>query len=630
MDYDKCDKPWYSCDADDLETEDAKLACKTLHGMVTSLENDQSGRIHDMFKLMSVYHNRDLTANSPFRAPLLRSKPISVMNVTKSIVDTLVAKHVANESKATFDVDDGDWDASMRAEKLDKFCFGEVYRLNLYELYEQAFRDAAIVGDGYVKFYARDNKVFAERVYCPEVRYDLAQCVSGPPREMYQIRYIARSQAMAYYNDHAEEIEELPTVEPPYPYPGVTRDIVRLVEAWHLPDSDDDDSGRYGFACNDVWLSYKTYKRRDFPFVRFTWTQNLQGGNSIGLCEDLLPLQSELDKLKRRHLQGLYLHGLPTVYQQQGSKMAPEEITNNAMQKYTYTGSKPEVIQTQCVAPELVAEIGNIVQQMYQLSGVNPMQAGTDMFSRVDSRPGIKEYAALTDEKHAMPSKSWDRGILAGTRNIISVAREIEAGGAKYATMGAARDFVGHIQFKDCDLDDERFRMKVENTNLLPTTPAGKILRIQDLAQAGAFQDDPKALWMLLSGAPDVDAVIGDKTAGEKLVQKQIWTMMNEGKYFGPDKHQDCQMALVKANNAIQKLILKSTGGQDKDKRLQTIYSLLDRYCQDCKDILTAATAVPPAMMPGAMPDAGASPAGPIPPGVGAPGSAGPAGPIAA
>lgn len=571
--------PWYQLESDE--------ASKALHATVTTLEQDQAARTDDLIKLMSVYENRDLRRQSVFSERLLSTMPIAIRNVSKSIIDTMVAKFVSNESKATFDVDDGDWQASMRAENLDRFCWGEVYRLGLYELYELAFRDAAITGDGWVKFYERDRKVFAERVFPMEMRLDPAQCVSGPPRDLYQIRYIDRTQAMAYYNEHAEAIAELPREHVPYAYPGTSKDIVRLVEAWHLAEHDDGDDGRYMLSCGDVELASAPYDRYCFPFVRFTWNKSSMGGYGFGLQEELLPLQNELNKLKLRHLKGLQIHGLPRVYQAAGSQLDPEELTDSPVQIWRYTGSKPEVDQSRCVAPELVAEEEAIVSQMWQLAGVSPLQAGTDMPSRMDSRPGLREYASLADEKHAMASKCWDRGILDGNRHIIAIAREIVIANGSYEAMGAAREFTRSIDFADCDLEDDRFRIKLQNTNLLPTTPAGKRLAVKDLADAGAFQDDPQALWTMLAGAPDIDAVIGDKTAGHKLVKKQVYEMMQNLTPQAPDKYQDAQYAIRFVSNTIQRLAAQM-GGKKPDKRLIKVYALLDQYCQDCDDIIQA------------------------------------------
>lgn len=576
---------WFEFELDDEEQQEQ--AAKTLSGVISTLENEQAGRTDDMIKLMSIYLNRDLYRLSVFSGALLNSMPIAIRNVLKSIIDTMVAKFVANESKATFDVDDGDYADTMKAQNLDRFCFGELYRLKLYPLLEQALRDCAIVGDGWVKYYEREKKVFAERVFPIEMRLDPAQCVSGPPRDLYQIRYIARHQAMAFYNEYADEIAELPRQQPNYAYPGTTRDIVRLVEAWHLPDFDSGEGGRYMLTCGDILLDACKYTRRDFPFVRFTWNQDLMGGYGIGLAEELVPLQSELNKLKARHLQGLYIHGLPRVYQAAGSELDPEELSDSPVQIWRYTGSKPEVDQSRCVAPELVQEEEAIVNQMWQLAGVSPLQAGTDMPSRMDSRPGLREYAALADEKHALPAKCWDRGILDSNRQIIAVARQIVKEHGHYETMGASRDFVNTINFAECDLDDNRFRIKLQNTNLLPTTPAGKRLAIKDLADTGAFEDDKQLLWLMLAGAPDVDSVIGDKTAGQKLVKKQIYQMMHNLTYFGPDKTQDAAYAQKYAATAIQRLLLQ-TDGKGKDKKVDQIYDLLDRYCQECDTILQA------------------------------------------
>ena len=176
---------WYHIrDFEDDEERD-EIGCR-LHTHVTSLEGSQAPRIDGMLKYASQYQNADVTMRTGLYTGDIEypEMPRHILNTSQAIIDQLVAKQISNPSKPTFDVDDGDFDASLKAEQLDKFVWGEFYRLKTYRIHGFAFRDAvAWSGDGWVFYSPRNGKVHAERANPLEVFIDPMACVSMPPRE---------------------------------------------------------------------------------------------------------------------------------------------------------------------------------------------------------------------------------------------------------------------------------------------------------------------------------------------------------------------------------------------------------------------------------------------------------------
>ena len=455
--------------------------------------------------------------------------------------------------------------------------------------------------------------------------------VDAPARGIYRVRYVARAVAAGLYADYAEEILALKPQDAPFATPtSDAEEQVRLVEAWHLPDDERDPEpsipgsrGAWVFACGDLVIDLKEWKRPRFPCVRMPYFEDVMGGYSMSLGEMLMPLQLELNKIKRRKMQGLALHAIPRMLRQAGSRISPEMQTEMGI-IYEYSGAKPEILLGPSVAPEITAEEQNLISQMYQQAGISPLERGSDMPSRMDSRPGMREYIAAADEKHALASEAWSRSFLEAAQCIIDVARDIVEEEGEYESFGAAKDFVERIKFTDITLEDERFRIKLQNTNLLPTTPTGKRLVIQDLLKAGAFQS-PEQMWTMIAGDhPDVDAMLSRKTAGIKLVEKQMYSIVSKRKYFPPDTHQDCEYAWHVAQDTVSQIILKNGAAEYSDRLTETIADL-DKYILACKDILAQQTQAA-ADSPGAALAAGGSPNGA--PAIG-PGPAQPAQPAA-
>ncbi len=638
---------WFHVEDPDNATDEEREECGSqLHAMVGRLENDQQGRIAMLVKYASIYQNMDVLKGSGLPG---MSMPQMILNVSQAIVDSLVAKQVVNASKATFDVDEGDWEAHLKAEDMDRFVFGERYRVNFDMKNEQCFRDSAWAGDGWGKATEVNRKIFYERVSPFEMLLDVESCRSGEPRELYQRRYVSKSVAQGLYPRHAATIGNMQPQSPPVAFPGASGDghLVRVVEGWHLPDDEhpgdqeevDEETGDkvctgrkgvYIFAVNDLVLELREWKRPRFPFVRMPYSQDVTGGYSIGVIQQLAPLQIELNKLKHRKLQGLRLYGIPRQYRQAGSTCTPDFNTDIG-QEYVITGTMPQVLETPTGSMELSPEEQNLINQMYQLAGISPLERGNDMPSRMDSRPGMREYIAAADEKHALPSQTWNRSFLDSARIFIDVARDIVTRHGSYASFGAAKDFVSKIDFADIDLEDERFRIKLQNTNLLPTTPTGKRLAILDLLKANAF-NNPMEMWEMLAGDhPDVDSILNRKTAGRKLVEKQMYVITVKRKYFAPDTHQDVQFAKSVALDNCQKILLKSNGGYEEDgtpnEEAQKIVSMLDKYIAACdsitlrakqkaeQDAATVSGAGGPVPGPVPAPSPGALPPGPVPAG---------------
>lgn len=580
---------WY--DIDDLEdAEQLEHAGRLFDKRVYALEQDQAARINYLNKIASVYQNKD--AIRPYGPG--GDMPQMILNLSQAICDGVIAKQVVNESKATFDVSDGDWEAKLKADELDRFVMGEMYRTKALEEHEAALKDAvAWAGDGWVKYTARDSKVYTARTNPLEMRIDPRACVSGQPRDLYQVRYITKELACALYHDQADEIYELKTEDPPYEYPyswssQESSKLVRLVEGWHLPETDKGDDGRYMFAAGSVVLECKRWKRNRFPFVRISYSKDVMGGYSISLGQQLYPLHLELNKIKRAKIIGLSIWGLPRIYQQRGSTISPE-LGVEAGLIYKYTGSKPETDQSPCYSAELAQEEQNISNQMYQIGGISPLERGADMPSRMDSRPGMREYVAATDEKHAAISLAWNRSFLDAAQQCIDVAREIP----NYEAFGRAKDFISRIKFSECDLEDWRFQIRLANGNFLPTTPAGKRMIFLDLMKTPAFAQDPTMLLEMMAGDhPDVDALLDKKTAGKRLIERQLYSMTHKKVYMAPDVHQanDIEMAMQMCNDMQKTVLIQSNGGVDMYsgetiKDVNKVMALLDKYMTALGDI---------------------------------------------
>ncbi len=628
------DTPWFYMDpdGDDYEEqldEDGNpvpggdpmvVACAS---KVADLEAHQHARVMELLKLASIYSNRDQFQGAQIPKDIAAyNHRRALQNLTQVGLDSLVARLVDNECHVTFNTDDADYGLEIRAEKEEGFVTGEFYRLDIYNKLEQVGRDAGWAGDGWLNFYELGKKICAERVFPAEMYLDLQSTLSAPPRELYRVRYVTRSYARMRWPDMASVIDELPSGEPVYTYYQPSNGLIKLVEAIHLPDREfgKDAKGWRLVFCGNVLIERKEWTREQFPYVRFQWSPDVCGGYSVGLIEQIAPLQLELNRIKLRKSQAIHLLAVPRVWKNAGSEFEPT-FNNEVGWIYNFTGQQPVTEVGLAVPPDLWNEEQRIQQAMLLQCGISPFDAQQQTPDRFDSRPGLREYHQLASKRHALVSKNWERAHLDCARQIVALAKEIFEEYGEYRTIGYAKEFVQEIDWKDANLENDRFHMRLAPTNLLPTDPTGKRLAVQDLAQAQAFQQDPAMLWELLTGAPDIDRFIKRKLSGQKLIEKQMYMITSRQEYMGPDEMQDVERAKLVAQETYWEIAAKTPRTPEDKKRHQETLDMLDRYRQEAEGILQrilqqqqadAALAAPP---PGAPPSDPGIPAGPAGPG---------------
>lgn len=579
--------PWWAWDESDRRASE-------LQALVSSLEVYQNGRNYDLLRYGSMYANRDLLSMSRSSTdPYLPQMPRQIINTTQSILDTFVAEAVESESKPTFDVDDGDWEAHQKAEDLDKFVWGEMYRLKCMELLRLGFRDAGWAGDGWVKFVQRDKKVYAERTLPLEILIDEAAAMSGPPQEMYQRRYVSRSYAMSLFPDRADEIGLLSNETAPYMWPGTDSDMVVLYEGWHLAQGKT--KGRHILCCGTVVLSDDEWPYEVFPFARMTWNPAILGGYSQGLVEILAPLQLELNKMMKRIQHSLHLMSVPRVWQNSATKVNPE-YDNLIGNVYKYSGPKPEFDIAPAVNPELYAQADRIRERMYEQARTNPVRAQGQMPSRIDSRPGFEEWVTTADSANAWLWKMQQDFTLQCAEQIIRVAKEIVKEHGSYQAFGRAKDFIEKLDFKDFDLEDDRFVIKLQATNFLPSTITGKRLAFMKLAELPMFANSPDDLLEMAGDHPDLKGLMKRKNVNRELVEKQMYSIIRKRKYFGPEQYQDLPAAKQFAQETWLAQYMKTANPE--------VLNDLERFIRDCDTIIQMIEPPPPppAAAPGVPP----------------------------
>lgn len=607
---------------------DEECAQGQLFGLVESVTTLQGWRATNAMRYAALYGNWDMFSQATTcygRMPNdLRYGRLN-FNIVQSCVDTVVAKHAANQPRIEVLTEAGDWSQQIKAKRSTRFLAGVFDSLKLYRIMPLVLRDATIFGDGFIKFYSRLGKIRAERVFPGEIVVDEAEAVNGTPRQAFQVRYISKDVLRAEFPEYALDIDGASSGDFLASSGPHIADMVKVVEAWHLPSSPKAGDGRHCIAISGCVLHWEPWEFETFPWVKVSWTPAIQGWYSQGLADQLMGIQLEISKLLKRAQLSMHLMSIPYYLVEAGSKITKSHLNNEVGHIVSYIGTKPEARVNQSVHPEIFQQIQLLMQSAYELSGISRLEAQARKPAGLDSRPAIAEYSDVTSERHAYFSMQWQEAFRDAAWQIFRCASQTPG----YATKGTGHNYMQPIKWADCQLGDDDYTFQVAVGNLLPTTPAGKKNFVQDLAQAGILTPD-QALRLLQY--PDIEALTGEMTAGEEYIDWLLEQLLEKEHYVPPEPLAPLKKAVLRVGAEYLRAIPKGAP--------ESALNNLRTWLRDADDLLNPPPpppgpmalpgAPPPGAPPGMPPMPGAPPPNIPPTGVGAPPMPGQQPPMAA
>lgn len=584
---------------------------------------DQSFRLSQFLRWFRLYGNfpaRGLSAAHYFRLAELSKRPNRLtLNVVKSCIDTVTSKIAKNKPKATFMTSGGSWSQQKRARLLDKFVWGQFYRAKVYETTPLVFRDACVFGTGFTKVYpeqcATGERIAVERVCPEEIFIDPMESVFGKPRAIYQRRLLNRDQVTALFPKREREIraakpayaEQIPT--------GLTEqaDLIWVVEAYHLPSGPvkkgaemKDHDGRVACFIENATLSLEAYERDYFPFPKFDWTSPLRGFWGMGLAEELVSIQTEINRILRQ-IQESLPWAVPKCFVEEGSDVVKDHLNDEIGGIIKFRGTKPEIDAIQAISPELFNQLDRLYLKAYEITGVSRMTAQAAKPAGLESRPALREWQDIESERFATQSRRYDDFHLEIAKQMVKLGKEIYSRDRDYTFMGRDRRYTVELKWKDVDLDADSLVMQILPTSGIPQTVSGRLAMVEDMNKLGLL---PREEMLRLIDYPDTEAVLAREEADQEFCNMQIEKMIEKGEAMTPEPFQNLDYAVRQAQASY---LLASTMSDVKETNLQ----LLRDYMEAAQEMLKSTQPPPGAAGPAAMAPTppGALPAPPAPPG---------------
>ncbi len=535
-----------------MKTEEGRA--RELVSYLKAIEQDQAAR-----RILWVQYARAYQNQRPdnFAASLLSgaaaatgTPPWSSRNVIKSCVDAAVSKIGSKKPRPLFLTEDGNYKLQQRAKKMTQVVDGQFDAIKIYSKALTVFRDAGVFGIGGLKFTVDTDAgtVCCERVVPDEILVDDTDAVYGTPSQLHHTKVVSRTALKAKFPNKAAMIDKATGAFRPVPTAGRQADLVKVYETYKLPSKPGAGDGKKILALDSGMLDECEWEKDYFPFVFFRWSERISGFWGMGIAEELYGTQLEIQQLLRNIALAQRLVAVPRVFVRPGS-MPTSKIDNNIGAIVT-TDTPPTFQTPTAMQQEVYNHLKWLVQSAYEQIGISELSAAGLKPAGLDSGEAIRQYEDSVSERFLSVGEKWDQFFLDCAKIVIDLNKDLMALGRSPKVKVQDRDFLETIDWKEVDLDDDKYVLRCFSTNILPTTPGGKLARVTEMIQAGFI---PQEEGLKLLDFPDLKAYRNKVLASADLTDKMIDSCL-DGHYMAPEPAMD----LVAARSTAQMRFLEA------------------------------------------------------------------------
>jgi hypothetical protein len=533
---------WWTLDEKDIH--------KHIFSIVKDIENRQSYRKVQNLRHARLYSNREIlglqagmfsrTANDA-----LQNNNVT-LNVVASCVDTAASKIAKAKPRPMALTIGGDWSLQEKAKKLTKYLDGAISQMKLYEHMQRSFIDSGIFGTGEVKFFKEDGRVKCERVIIDEIIIDDADAIYGNPFQRHQTKYMSKDVLAEMFPKHADKILAAQSGLPPEIQSKYALDVVKVIESWKLPSAKGAGDGLHSISIENATLFSKKYTRSRFPFVTQRWKQKITGFFGMGIAEELLGIQLAINKRLYTVDRAQDLMCVPRIWVENNSMVNTGHINNDIGAIGKYTGTPPQISTWPAMPPEVYQWIESLYAKAYEIIGISQLSATSRKPDGLDSGTALRTYQDVESDRFQLVAQRYEEDHMEAADLIVELTRELAAEGKDpYVTVKDGKE-VQVLRWKDVDLKEDPYELRIFPTSLLPTQPAGKLQTVQELVQAGFIEKD---MAMSLLDFPDFDAALSNMLSSYNLIKKMLFTMIDKGEYQSPEPFMKLPQALTMAQN---------------------------------------------------------------------------------
>ncbi len=610
-------EPWWELDGDD---------CSSAIGTtIDTIRTSQDGLRGNDLRHLRMYRNMQLTGmnwTTPSRVAMGGS-PLS-LNVVRNMVNAVTAKVTKHRPKATFQTYGAGYKARKKAREIEQFTEGMFYKERFREKVPETFRTLAILGTGIIKVCAVGRgQICMENVFSPEITIDSAEGMHREPRNWYQSKYVDKRWLAERCEDKAtrDKVLELGTATPvgeEHEQEFITFDrdqeMVRLDEAYHLASGPEEGDGWFAQSCQGVLIVKKPWKWDFAPYAVARWSESPLGFWGMGLAEELVGIQVEINRLVRKIQTSFQLLANPYVLADRASNIARSSITDIPGSVILYNGREPRVYAPSTVSPEVFSHLDRLYQRAYELAGISQLSAQSQKPVGLESGRAIMVFEDIEADRFSTVYRGWEQ------LHMRAAELGLWAADQERAYWVPARKALGieKVKFSDVGIERDDVMTRIMPTSILGDTPAGQVDELERLQQKGIIDGPEDLADQILD--PDVKAVLNRRAAPQRVIEKMVESMLEGGEYQPPEPFMNLKLAMMTAQAMYLEALEDGDHSESELRNVRKFMNAISSIVAMQQQKAAEANQQPTPGAPGGLPP-GAMPPGALPPG------AGPAGP---
>lgn len=510
-------------------------------------------------------------------------------NLLKSCVDTASSKIAGNKPRPVYMGGKGSWENGQRAKAMTRFMEGQFHCIghghgderSLYGIGRRMFVDAAVGGIGGAHFYAdyETGKVMCEKVHMREIVVDEFEALYGPPKSMHRHYQLPKEVVKGMFPKSEKWIDLAEPCERTVNEQTENTEYIDVIESWHLRSGEDTNDGLHTICIENHTIKQDLWEKDKFPILFFRWTPRLAGWTGIGLGEELYGIQFEMNKLLYTIQLAQHLWAVPQVWLDVKSASIPTHLNNQIGAQRYYSGQRPYHITPSAMPPEVYNHLENLYRKGFEITGISLMSATSRKPSGLDSGVALREYKDIQTERFRLTEQRYEEWFMDAADLIEDICDDLKEAGKEPMAEVKHGQYLERLKWSEVKIPKDKRIVRPHPSNILPSTPAGKLQTVQEMVQAGFF-DKEEALDLL--DYPDLQKVKRLKTSGRNILMKIIEEMLDTGRYIAPEPFMD----LTKARPLAQAYYLEAKLNNAPEERLE----LLRRFMADVQAMVQGET----------------------------------------
>jgi hypothetical protein len=503
------------------------------------------------------------------------------VNVIESAISTLTNKIGRSKPWLLFSSASGCFKERIRAKKLSSYVDGLFAELSVYDHARDALVDALTFGTGILKVLEEGGQIRVERPIADELLVDEGEALYANPRNLYQRRWVHRSDLLALYGDNEEAKAAIERNQGAYAGAVLTldetyRDMIAVVESWHLPDPNGK-KGRHVLAVGDYAVVDEKWTRDHFPFAFIRFEKLARGFWGRGVAELLAGIQLEINRLARVISEAQSRVGRPWVWTPPVANggVKPAHVEAPGIGNVFTSITKPEVLSFPSVAADVYKSLNEWIDRAYRAAGVSELAAAAQLPKGLNgSGEAMREFHQQESERYVTLGQDFESLIRQVGELVLELAKELKP----KVKVGAGK-YTDEIKWDDVELTGPS-RVRVFPLAAIVGHPAGKVARAQEMLSLGAI--DKHTYVRIVFGSADLDTEASLETSAEDLIDHLLDTMIEDGEYQPPEKYMPLDLAISRATHRFMKERAEGT----PEDRLTLVLNWIDD-CAALKDELT-------------------------------------------